>query len=869
MPPAGATDTTKEAVTAEIKPDPDYEFRRKALDLVQEWQNHDSESTEDNLYREETILPKVKELVRHNLTNNAEIEACDLLMEIERIDILKEMAQQLEHLDYERICLYILSCAPFTPDPDNITLINMSKDLYMHFGRTVEALRCAMRTNDTTSIETIFGSTNDSAVKMQMALMLGRQQIFLDIEDQLLSQLNANFYLNKHFLAFARELDLMTPKTPEEVYKTYLEPNRPFATQQVKNMTLQNLASSFVNGFVNSGFGTDAFFKDEKSSNDWLAKHKEWAAFSTIATFGLIHHWNVDSLNNFEIHTQSKDIYVKGGALFATGIVFSGVQDPEVDPAFAILQDFLFSEHLPLRVASTFGLGLAYANSKRQTVIDPEESVVASLRKVINDDQLLSDQAEVKGLAALSLGFILIGTGRANNEIVCELLTYLMSGVDLKDVNMRLVALGIGLIFLGKQNECDETILEPLRALSDPFGKIASTLVDVCAYAGTGNVLKVQEMLHICSEHYEKEEQKDESKTKVSPGAPLPDITAPTSSVNGNADEEDANATKTQSKSEEAAGECLSQAVAVIGIALVAMGEDIGSQMCLRQFGHLYRYGEPIIRRAVPLALALLSPSNPQLTVIETLSKYSHDSDAETARNAIFALGLVGAGTNNARVLAMLRQLATYHSRDQKTMILLRIAQGLIHLGKGTMTLNPFHSDRQLICPTVVGALLCVCLAFIDSEQTVLNGKQHYLLFSLVAAIQPRMLITVVQDEKDNNELVQKSVQVRVGQAVDVVAQAGKPRAITGFQTHSTPVLLGYGERAELADDDCKRFVVFLIFTKFKDVPLTPILEGICFMAPDIVYLIGKLSNLLNNLYFGSESIKFIQNTDGLSQNLL
>jgi len=52
-------------------------------------------------------------------------------------------------------------------------------------------------------------------------------------------------------------------------------------------------------------------------------------------------------------------------------------------------------------------------------------------------------------------------------------------------------------------------------------------------------------------------------------------------------------------------------------------------------------------------------------------------------------------------------------------MILLRIAQGLIHLGKGTMTLNPFHSDRQLICPTVVGALLCTCLAFIDSEQSI------------------------------------------------------------------------------------------------------------------------------------------------------
>jgi len=47
-------------------------------------------------------------------------------------------------------------------------------------------------------------------------------------------------------------------------------------------------------------------------------------------------------------------------------------------------------------------------------------------------------------------------------------------------------------------------------------------------------------------------------------------------------------------------------------------------------------------------------------------------------------------------------------------------------------------------------------------------------------------------------------VQVRVGQAVDVVAQAGRPRTITGFQTHTTPVLLAYGERAELADDDCE-----------------------------------------------------------------
>lgn len=57
------------------------------------------------------------------------------------------------------------------------------------------------------------------------------------------------------------------------------------------------------------------------------------------------------------------------------------------------------------------------------------------------------------------------------------------------------------------------------------------------------------------------------------------------------------------------------------------------------------RYGEPVIKRAVPLALALLSVSNPKLNIIDTLSKFSHDADHEVAYNSIFAMGIVGAGT--------------------------------------------------------------------------------------------------------------------------------------------------------------------------------------------------------------------------------
>ena len=116
--------------------------------------------------------------------------------------------------------------------------------------------------------------------------------------------------------------------------------------------------------------------------------------------------------------------------------------------------------------------------------------------------------------------------------------------------------------------------------------------------------------------------------------------------------------------------------------------------MSFRTFGHLLRYGEPSVRRAVPLAIAMTSVSNPQLHIVDTLSKFSHDSDGEVAYNSILAMGLVGAGTNNARLAQMLRQLAVYYQKDANALFMVRQAQGFVHLGKGTLTLNPFQGTQ-------------------------------------------------------------------------------------------------------------------------------------------------------------------------------
>ena len=53
--------------------------------------------------------------------------------------------------------------------------------------------------------------------------------------------------------------------------------------------------------------------------------------------------------------------------------------------------------------------------------------------------------------------------------------------------------------------------------------------------------------------------------------------------------------------------------------------------------------------------------------------------------------------------------------------------------------------------------------------------------------------------------------------------QAGRPKTISGFQTHTTPVLLSVGERAELATQ--------------KYIAVNPVLEGIVILQENPEYI--------------------------------
>lgn len=761
--------------------------RHLAGEVIQEW--HDT--TEKDAEMRESLIGLAKEIVPYHMEHNAEAEACDLLMEIEQLDLLE---QHVDENVYQRVCLYLISCVPYVPDPENTTLVRKAVHLYRKFKQHPHAMRFAMQLNDIELMKEIFYECDDLLMQKQLAYMLGRQQTYMELDENTpeldeLKDIMSNTHLNTNFLVLGRELDILKPKVPEDIYKTSLEPNRTTIGSGNVDSARQNLAASFVNGFVNAAFGKDKLIMESK---DWLHKNKDHGMLSATASLGLILLWDLDGgLSQIDKYLYSHEDNIKAGALLACGIVNSGVRN-ECDPAKALLADYVRDQKPIMRIGSIVGLGLAYAGSNREDVIN-------LLLPVLGDTKTTN---EVIGMAALSCGLIAVGSCNADvsSTIIQKMMEWPAS--ELKDTYTRYLSLGLALTYLGKQ-EAVEATLAALEAVVEPLKSMTQMLVDICAYAGTGNVLKIQQLLHLCSEHddtkdNESNDKKDDKNKKKD-------------------DKKEEKKDKDEKNEAIAAKPDLSiqQGIAVIGIALISMGEDIGAEMSFRTFGHLLRYGEPVIRRAVPLALALVSASNPKLQILDTLSKFSHDSDSEVSYNAILAMGIVGAGTLNARLAAMLRQLAIYHAKDPSNLFMVRLAQGLTHLGKGTLTLCPYHSDRSLMSPVAVAGLLSVLISCLDVKNIIL-GKSHYVLYHIVSALQPRMLVTF--DEKLQNI----NASVRVGQAVDVVGQVGKPKTITSFQTHTTPVLLGYGERAELATDEY--------------IPLTPVMEGVVILRKNPNY---------------------------------
>lgn len=104
--------------------------------------------------------------------------------------------------------------------------------------------------------------------------------------------------------------------------------------------------------------------------------------------------------------------------------------------------------------------------------------------------------------------------------------------------------------------------------------------------------------------------------------------------------------------------------------------------MAMRLILHALHFASAEAKRIIPLAIAVLHLSNPKIQVMDILQKLAYDSDADLAGKAILSMGLVGAGTNHARLADIFRKLAGYYYKDAQLILCIRLAQGFLYMGK-------------------------------------------------------------------------------------------------------------------------------------------------------------------------------------------
>ncbi|ETW33013.1 hypothetical protein PFTANZ_06268, partial [Plasmodium falciparum Tanzania (2000708)] len=725
-------------------------------------------TTSNKLVTINHIYDIVNIVVPYCFAHNTEYEAIDLLIEVDKIN---DIYLYVDEKSCDRSILYLLNLTHYSSSTDEYyKLMDVILNILKKHNKHVECLKILLRLNKIDKIKDLIFECNDILICKQIALICSRHCVHIQFTEEEIkkythlnlneiSTLTSGEHLSPIFLKLAKDLDVEEPKLPEDVYKSHLEEKR---NTTVWDSAKQNLSSTFVNAFVNAAFCKDKLMT--VNSSLWIFKNKDYGLMSATASMGLLLMWNLDEgLSQIDKFQYSSDQYVKAGALMAFGLACTNIKN-ECDPAYALLSEHIDAENALEKMGAILGFGYAYAGTNRENLLD------ILIPPLVDNGCII----ECSVYAALSLGLVFVGS--QNREIAEYIIDTVLEkekiNNSLDTPIAKLYAVALGLLFLCSREKCEAT-LSALEIIKHPISKYMIATVEGMAFAGSNDVLKVQKMLQVLVEKRGDKKNNSDNKTTTanntdnnkSSNADInktttTDTSKKTDNNNNNSSSNNKNTKSNEEKSSSSKNyveDNLDQCVAILNIALIALTDDISSDMTTRIIDHFLQYSNVNQKKAVPLALALLFTSFPKPNIVDILSKLTHDQDPDVALHAIISLGFVGAGTNNSRIAILLRQLSAFYCKDTNAIFVVRLAQGLLYMGKGLLTINPLHSNRSIINYVSLGSLLITIHACLQLKSTIL-GKYHYLLYHLVPCIYPRMLVTV------NEKLESLPVSVRVGQ---------------------------------------------------------------------------------------------------------
>ncbi|KAK5813134.1 hypothetical protein PVK06_028580 [Gossypium arboreum] len=214
-------------------------------------------------------------------------------------------------------------------DDLDILFMNIAYSIYFVFYEFSSALQIVLFLDNLENVLLlyvceVFTSCDDLLMKKQFCYILARQGINFELHDNMveddegreLSQVIINnVKLSEGYLTLARDIEVMEPKCPEDVYKTHLLDGRTIAGANVDSIR-QNLAATFVNTFVNAGFSKVWFAQIDK----YLHSDDNYVIDGALLGAGLV---NYSVTNDYDLILNSLTAILKHENVFHDLIVFT------------------------------------------------------------------------------------------------------------------------------------------------------------------------------------------------------------------------------------------------------------------------------------------------------------------------------------------------------------------------------------------------------------------------------------------------------------------------------------------------------------------------------------------------------------------
>jgi len=197
----------------------------------------------------------------------------------------------------------------------------------------------------------------------------------------------------------------------------------------------------------------------------------------------------------------------------------------------------------------------------------------------------------------------------------------------------------------------------------------------------------------------------------------------------------------------------------------------------------------------------------PKPEIIDVLVKYINNGELPIVINSILALGIIGAGTNNNRILDLLEEQKGIFRSHNPVLNVISISKGLITLSLGTHSIS-YTKYERITDGRAFCSLLVFLMLFFDIENYLILNDYPFLSYILTKAFNSKIVFVV-----DEN-LEFKNVEVGVGQPVDVTGAVGAPKPITSIQVQNSPVIRQENEKCEVHAEVISDFVEDVVVMK-------------------------------------------------------